>query len=219
MDALVNINEKTNILNLPSLQTTNRAQQSQSPMMSKSSSPTLAPPNMPSTTTPTQNVLNAVLNLPQTFNNLRTLNNLTKSFTQNGSPTVIPNGDISEQFPDISKIVKEEIESENKDEKNGTYVKLDDFFTNIQLEILPESVLKFEFDKPDEPSGEQRSYEIASRMLFLSARWIKNFCSVHSIDAELQIKFMLHTWSELFLIGISQCCTKDDLKYIFETLR
>ena len=89
----------------------------------------------------------------------------------------------------------------------------------IFSDILPDSVLKFEFDKPDEPSGEQRSYEIASRMLFLTARWIRNFCNVHSISVELQIKFMLHTWSDLFLIGISQCCTKDDLKYIFETVR
>ena len=61
---------------------------------------------------------------------------------------------------------------------------------------MPDSVLKFELDKPNEPSDEQRSYEIASRMLFLSARWIKNFCSVHDIDVDAQIEFMLNTWGK-----------------------
>lgn len=44
------------------------------------------------------------------------------------------------------------------------------FVLKIISDLLPESVLKFEMDKPNEPSDEQRSYEIASRMLFLSAR-------------------------------------------------
>ena len=44
------------------------------------------------------------------------------------------------------------------------------FVPKIISDLLPESVLKFEMDKPNEPSDEQRSYEIASRMLFLSAR-------------------------------------------------
>ena len=44
------------------------------------------------------------------------------------------------------------------------------FVLKIISDLLPESVLKFEMDKPNEPLDEQRSYEIASRMLFLSAR-------------------------------------------------
>ena len=44
------------------------------------------------------------------------------------------------------------------------------FGLKLISDLLPESVLKFEMDKPNEPSDEQRSYEIASRMLFLSAR-------------------------------------------------
>ena len=50
-------------------------------------------------------------------------------------------------------------------------------------------------------------------------RWIKNFCSVHDIDVESQIEFMLNTWGELFIIGLSQTCSKDDLTSIFATLR
>merc|ERR1712176_832126 len=104
----------------------------------------------------------------------------------------------------------------------GNETKLDDFSDivsekKIKTDLLPESVLKFEMDKPNEPSDEQRSYEIASRMLFLSARWIKNFCSVHDISMENQVEFMLNTWGELFVIGLSQCCSKDELTQIVVT--
>ena len=65
---------------------------------------------------PTQNMLNAVLNLPQTFSNLRTLNNLTKSFNPN-----IAGMAPDDPFPDLSKLVKEEHEvNEHKDEKPGS---------------------------------------------------------------------------------------------------
>lgn len=136
----------------------------------------------------TQNVINAVLNLPQTLNNLQNLSDLTKNINSNNET----------KLDDFSDIVSEK---------------------KIKTDLLPESVLKFEMDKPNEPSDEQRSYEIASRMLFLSARWIKNFCSVHDIDVESQIEFMLNTWGELFIIGLSQTCSKDDLTSIFATLR
>ena len=66
---------------------------------------------------PTQNMLNAVLNLPQTFSNLRTLNNLTKSFNPNGGGM-----GQDDPFPDLAKLVKEENDAnDNKDEKPGTY--------------------------------------------------------------------------------------------------
>ena len=66
---------------------------------------------------PTQNMLNAVLNLPQTFSNLRTLNNLTKSFNPNGGGMAQ-----DDPFPDLAKLVKEENDAnDNKDEKPGLY--------------------------------------------------------------------------------------------------
>ena len=66
---------------------------------------------------PTQNMLNAVLNLPQTFSNLRTLNNLTKSFNPNGGGM-----GQDDPFPDLAKLVKEENDANDiKDEKPGIY--------------------------------------------------------------------------------------------------
>jgi len=132
MDALVNMGDKAaNLLSLPpippipSLQTPNRvSQQSHSPLINavnKSpinpinpiTAPSLSTPPITPAATTTQNVLNAVLNLPQTFNNLRTLNNLTKSFsnsTENDETKI--NG-----FPELSRMVKEEAEKE--DDKHG----------------------------------------------------------------------------------------------------
>jgi len=141
----------------------------------------------------TQNVLNAVLSLPQTLNNLQSLQEITKSLT--GGQT-------------------------DKNDDLGLSAVLGVSETTIKTgDLLPESVLKFELDKPNEPTDEQRSYEIASRMLFLSARWIKNFCSVHNISMENQVEFMLNTWGELFVIGLSQCCSKDELTQIVVTLK
>ena len=36
---------------------------------------------------------------------------------------------------------------------------------------------------------------------------------------ENQVEFMLNTWGELFVIGLSQCCSKDELTQIVVTLK
>ena len=114
--------KKPTLLSLPpNLQSSNR---SESPML-----PTLEPkPNFQSSaqsplsvSTSQHNVLNAVLNLPQTFNNLRTLNNLTKSFTPNGSSSKLDLDHFDQNISSLSKLVKEE-QDEQKEEKNGNFI-------------------------------------------------------------------------------------------------
>ena len=107
---------------LPSLQTARSQQQSPSPLLQAGPAVPSAPisSGTPAQPTPAQNVLNAVLNLnSQTFcNNLRTLNSLTKSFSQNGSEKTELN--IKETLPEITKLVKDEIPTETQD-KPGNY--------------------------------------------------------------------------------------------------
>ena len=112
---------------LPSLQTARSQQQSSSPLLQAGPAVPSAPIGTPIGTatgtpappTPAQNVLNAVLNLnSQTFcNNLRTLNSLTKSFSQNGSEKTELN--IKEALPEITKLIKDENPTETQ-EKPGT---------------------------------------------------------------------------------------------------
>ena len=109
----------------------------------------------------TQNVLNAVLSLPQTLNNLQSLQEITKSLTggqtdKNDDLGLSAVLGVSETTIKTGALLNNQVNKLVINEWIG--------------DLLPESVLKFELDKPNEPTEEQRSYEIASRMLFLSAR-------------------------------------------------
>ncbi|CAG5097012.1 Oidioi.mRNA.OKI2018_I69.XSR.g14890.t1.cds [Oikopleura dioica] len=199
-----------------------RTSTSQSPVQfTRPAQPSLSTSTAPVTST-NQSVLNAVFNLPSlsNFRNLTQIRNQTQAVSQNKgraqsstnsssdtSSTPSSLDATSNLLSNISRLIAKDTEPERSSAVE-------------QSEILPDCILKFEFEKPDGPEAdEQRSYEIASRMLFLSAKWIKNFSSYHSIEVDHQVTFMLHTWSELFLIGIAQCISKDEMKSISDTLR
>jgi len=200
-----------------------RSSTNQSPVQfNRSSQPNLSTPSPP-VTGANQSVLNAVFNLPSlsNFRNLTQLRNQTQAATQKVRATVNPSSETisNEQRPDatsnllsnISRLIAKDPDYEKNKASEQT---------GKDTEILPECIIKFDFEKPEgSAADEQRSYEIASRMLFLSAKWIKNFSGYHSIEVEQQVTFMLHTWSELFLIGIAQCISRDDIKSISDTLR
>ena len=140
-------------------------------------------------TSTNQSVLNAVFNLPSlsNFRNLTQIRNQTQAVSQNKgraqsstnsssdtSSTPSSLDATSNLLSNISRLIAKDTEPERSSAAE-------------QSEILPDCILKFEFEKPDGPEAdEQRSYEIASRMLFLSAKWIKNFSSYHSIEVIAQ---------------------------------
>ncbi|KAL1129814.1 hypothetical protein AAG570_012758 [Ranatra chinensis] len=61
-------------------------------------------------------------------------------------------------------------------------------------------------------------YESASRLLFLSVHWIRNFSAFQLFSTETQISMVRRCWTELFALGLSQCSRELGLSTIIASI-
>ena len=80
--------------------------------------------------------------------------------------------------------------------------------TEAHLSIISPENLQFKLNPPTlglSSLSMDYIYEIATRLLFLTVDWTRNIQAFRSLDSADQLVLLQSSWSDLFMLGVSQC--------------